>query len=163
MTDTKDSDLFTGLTWGMYTPLPVVLFTRDDPKATIPTRGTKLSVGYDLTAISVSKKISKKTTLYDTGIKVQPPEGYHTEILPRSSLIKTGYVLANSVGIIDADYTGRLLIALTKVDDSMPDLEVPFTRCQLVLRKTEFFNMSETEQVAVTERGSGGFGSTDSK
>lgn len=143
--------------------LPCVLFVRDDPNSVIPTKGTPLSIGYDLTAISIAKRISSRTVLYDTGIKVQPPEGYYTEILPRSSLSKTGYMLSNSVGTIDPDYTGRLLIALTKVDDTLPDLELPFTRCQLVLRKAEFYNVRETDKLTETVRGDGGFGSTDAK
>lgn len=140
---------------------PCVLFVADDVKAVIPTKGTPFSIGYDLTAISVSKKFGSRTTLYDTGIKVQPPIGYYTEIVPRSSLIKTGYILSNSVGIIDPDYTGRLMIALTKVDDSLPDLELPFTRCQLIMRKVEYFNMCQTVDLTDTIRGDGGFGSTD--
>jgi len=142
---------------------PCVLFVRDDSNAVVPTKGTSLSIGYDLTAISIAKKLTDRTTVYDTGIKVQPPCGYYTEILPRSSLSKTGYVLSNSVGTIDPDYTGRLLIALTKVDDSCPDLELPFTRCQLVLRKAEYYNMCEGEKLDETIRGDGGFGSTDKK
>jgi len=140
---------------------PSVLFIRDDPNAVIPTKGTPFSIGYDLTCISVLKKIGKLTTLYDTGLRVKPPCGYYTEILPRSSLSKTGYMLSNSVGVIDPDYTGRLLISLTKVDESLPDLELPFVRCQLVLRKAEFYSMIETTDIGETERGYGGFGSTD--
>ncbi len=140
-----------------------VLFVRDDPRAVIPSKGTPFSVGYDLTAIAVAKRIGERTTLYDTGIKVQPPCGYYTEILPRSSLSKTGYMLSNSVGVIDFDFSGRLLIALTKVDDTLPDLELPFTRCQLILRKAEYYNLIPVVTINETERGSGGFGSTDSK
>jgi dUTP pyrophosphatase len=132
--------------------------------AVIPTRGTPFSVGYDLTVIGVFKKIDDKTVLYDTGLQVEPPEGYYTEILPRSSLVKTGYMLSNSVGVIDSDYRGNLLIALTKVNQNQPDLEVPFTRCQLVLRKFEDFSIEEIgENLSKTVRGSGGFGSTDKK
>ena len=138
-----------------------VSFVCVDEKAVVPTKGTSCSVGYDLTAISVYKKVSDRITLYDTGIQVCPPDGYYTEILPRSSLTKTGYMLSNSVGIIDSDYRGNLLIALTKVDDSLPDLEVPFTRCQLVLRKHEDFEMRRVDSLNDTERGDGGFGSTD--
>lgn len=144
---------------------PKVLFVRDDPSAVVPTRGTIQSVGYDLTAIGLFKQLTERTALYDTGIIVQPPDGYYTEILPRSSLSKTGYMLSNSVGVIDPDYRGRLLIALTKVDDSTPPLEFPFTRCQLVLRKFENFDMEDLDQqnrkLTETQRGSGGFGSTD--
>lgn len=142
--------------------MPKVYFEITDEKAIVPTKGTPFSVGYDLTAIKVSKKISDKTTLYDTGIKVQPEPGYYTEIIPRSSIIKTGYILSNSVGIIDSDYTGNLLIALTKVDDSLPNLEVPFCRCQLVLRKYEDYEMVN-KTLRETERGDKGFGSTDAK
>jgi dUTP pyrophosphatase len=140
---------------------PTVLLVKDDERAVFPTKGTALSVGYDLTAFSVAKQISAKTALYDTGLIVQPPPGYYTEILPRSSLSKTGYMLSNSVGIIDPDYRGRLLIALTKVDESAPDLELPFTKCQLILRRAEFYNVRETSSLDDTERGTGGFGSTD--
>ncbi len=140
-----------------------VRFTRIDPKADVPIKGTPYSIGYDLTAISIYKKLSENTTLYDTGIRVEPPCGYYTEILPRSSLSKTGYMLSNSVGVIDPDYTGNLLIALTKVDLSCPDIQLPFTRCQLILRKAEYFNMVETNLNSQTERGDGGFGSTDKK
>lgn len=140
-----------------------VKIVRDSLDAILPTKGTPYAVGYDLTAISVHKKLSDRITLYDTGLKVQPPPGYYTEILPRSSLTKTGYVLSNSVGTIDPDYTGRLLIALTKVDPSMPDLEVPFTRCQLVLRKMENYELEDVASIEETERGDGGFGSTDKK
>ena len=138
---------------------PVVDFTLTDSRAVVPSKGTTFSVGYDLTAISVYKKISERTTLYNTGVKVVPPEGYYTEIVPRSSLSKTGYMLSNSVGIIDPDYSDNLLIALTKVDDGLPDIQVPFTRCQLILRKCEFFSMKQVS--GITDTGRGSFGSTD--
>jgi dUTP pyrophosphatase len=141
-----------------------VKFFLDDPEAKVPTKGTEYSIGYDLTAIKVHSKIGSRTTLYDTGLIIQPPEGYYTEIIPRSSISKTGYMLSNSIGMIDWDYRGRLLIALTKVDDSLPDLEVPFTRCQLVLRKAEYYFpkvVSSKEELETTARGEGGFGSTD--
>jgi len=140
-----------------------ILFVKDDPNAVVPIKGTTDSVGYDLTAISVYKQLSKNTALYDTGIKVQPPKGYYTEIVPRSSLTKTGYCLSNSIGIIDSDYTGRLLIALTRIDDSFPELTLPFTRCQLILRKHEDCNLRQVQDLNNTVRGEGGFGSTDAK
>lgn len=72
----------------------------------------------------------QKIIMYDTGIAVCPPDGYYTEVVPRSSLSKTGYMLANSVGIIDA-YQGCL-----KGDD-LDDLSLPFKGFQLILRKLE--------------------------
>jgi dUTP pyrophosphatase len=136
-----------------------VKFTKTSPYSITPSKGTPYSVGYDLTAISIFKKVTDRVTLFNTGIKVVPPKGYYTEILPRSSLSKTGYMLANSVGVIDPDFSDNLLIALIKVDENAQDIELPFTRCQLVLRKFEDFQMEEVEEINDTKRGS--FGSTD--
>lgn len=141
-----------------------VNFRKTDPIAVTPTLGTPYSTGFDLTAVSVFKKLeNSQTTLYNTHIQVKPPPGYYTEILPRSSISKSGYMLANSVGVIDEDYRGELLIALTKINDKAPDLQLPCKICQLVLRKKEEFIMTEVPELDSTERGSGGFGSTDSK
>jgi len=140
---------------------PTVLFTKERSDAVIPTRAHSTDIGYDLTVIDVYKQVSDRITLFETGIAVQPPYGYYTEILPRSSASKTGYVLANSVGVIDPTYRGTLKIAVVKVDDSLPDLVPPFTKHQLVLRKANIFDMVETKSLTETERGSGGFGSTD--
>lgn len=158
-TETKNSEQFGRSIYRV--DLPKVLFVKDHPNSVFPTRGNNFAVGYDLTAISVGKVVDSMTTLYDTGLVCKPPQGYYTEILPRSSLIKTGYMLSNSVGIIDPDYRGRLMIALTKVNPNAPDLVIPFTKCQLVLRKFEEYHVEEVENLDETERGSGGFGSTD--
>jgi len=137
----------------------LVKFTKTDTRAVTPRKGNSKAIGYDLTAIEVFKKLNSKTILYNTGIRVNVPDGYYTEIVPRSSLSKTGYMLSNSIGIIDPDYTDNLLIALTKIDENSPDIELPFTRCQLVLRKAEYYEIEEVEDILETGRGS--FGSTD--
>jgi dUTP pyrophosphatase len=140
---------------------PTVEFARENDDAVIPHRAYPADIGYDLTAIGVFKKIGENITLWETGISVQPPQGYYLEILPRSSLSETGYMLSNSVGTIDPDYTGTLKIALTKVDHTRPDLQLPFTKCQLVLRKANHYNIAEVDSHRETVRGDGGFGSTD--
>jgi dUTP pyrophosphatase len=133
-----------------------------DENAVMPTRAHADDIGYDLTAIGLYKRLSDRTVIYNTGISVKPPPGKYIEILPRSSLTKTGYMLANSVGTIDPGYTGDLLIAVRKIDDSFPDLEVPFTRFQMVMRDAHLYDLEVvTEFAEETKRGSGGFGSTD--
>lgn len=134
-----------------------------DPRAIIPTRAYPTDIGYDLTAIDVFKVLSDQTIIYETGIVVQPPLGYYIEILPRSSITKTGYMLANSVGIIDPSYSGSLKIAVRKIDNSFPDFELPFCKFQIIMRKAEYFDIQVVETVDETERGDGGFGSTDNE
>ena len=140
-----------------------IKFIIENKKAVIPTKAHSTDIGYDLTAINIYKKISEHVSLYDTGIKVIPPDGYYIEIVPRSSISKTGYMLANSVGTIDPDYTGTLKIALIKVDTSMPDITIPFKLCQMILRKAERSYLEEVFNLNKTIRGDGGFGSSDLK
>jgi dUTP pyrophosphatase len=138
-----------------------VNFVLNDERAIVLTKAHEDDVGFDLTAIKVYKILDNGVYLFDTGISVSPPAGYYCEILPRSSISKTGWMLANSVGIIDPNYTGNLLIALIKVSTLSPPLELPFTKCQLILRKIETFQMVQTNSLKETDRGDGGFGSTD--
>ena len=129
--------------------------------AVTPAREHESDVGYDLTALEVYKKMGHNTWLYETGIKVKPPTGYYIEIVPRSSISKTGYMLANSVGTIDPHYRGTLKIALVKVDPEAGSLELPFCLCQIVMRKAHYGTVQIVDELDETDRGDGGFGSTN--
>jgi len=130
--------------------------------AVVPSKAFEDDAGYDLTIISKIKDFNSKTSLYDTGIKIEINEGYYTEIVPRSSLSKSGYMLANSIGIIDNSYRGNLMIALTKICDEAADIELPFKCCQLIIRKQISANLIEvtSNDLSDTIRNDGGFGST---
>ena len=146
-----------------------------NPNAVIPSKAGPEEVGYDLTAIEFVKKLNAFTFMYDTGIQVKPPPGYYVEIVPRSSIVKSGFVLANSIGVIDPTYRGTLKIVLTDVDSKTRvmqntthqsqvvgrPLTCPFSMCQLVLRKLEHFPIEIVEELDDTYRGEGGFGSTN--
>ena len=136
---------------------------KDDENAILPTKANISDVGYDLTIIKKVKNLTSNTILYDTGIKIELDFGYYAEIAPRSSLSKSGYMLANSIGIIENSYTGNLFIALTKTDLTMPDLALPFKCCQLIFKPQIFINLVESKIPldSMTIRGSGGFGSTN--
>ena len=136
---------------------------KDDENAILPTKANLTDVGYDLTIIKKVKNLTGNTILYDTGIKISLDFGYYAEIAPRSSLSKSGYMLANSIGIIENSYTGNLFIALTKTDPNMPDLVLPFKCCQLIFKPQIFINLVESKIPfdSITIRGSGGFGSTN--
>ena len=136
---------------------------KDDENAILPTKANISDVGYDLTITKKVKNLTSNTILYDTGIKIELDFGYYAEIAPRSSLSKSGYMLANSIGIIENSYTGNLFIALTKTDLTMPDLVLPFKCCQLIFKPQIFINLVESKIPldSMTIRGSGGFGSTN--
>ena len=140
-----------------------ILFKSHHDQAIIPSRAGNDEVGFDLTIISKVKDISSNTAMYDSFISVQPPDGVYFEIVPRSSISKTGYILTNSIGIIDPSYRGTLKVVLTKIDQSAPDLELPNKRFQLIPRTfiSNMFIPKEVTKLTNTQRGTGGFGSTD--
>lgn len=79
--------------------------------AVLPERATKGSVGFDLVAISRTWNDAQTQITYDTGVALEDvPEGHFAAIFPRSSIIKTDLRLANSVGVIDPDYTDSIKV-----------------------------------------------------
>ena len=142
-----------------------IKFVRRHVAAVMPTRANPTDIGLDLVAIKVHKWLSTTNSicLFDTGIAVTPPEGYYIEIVPRSSISKTGWMLANGIGTIDPTYTGNLYIALVRVVPDAPVPTLPFCKCQMVLRIAHYADMEEVESLDDTERGDGGFGSTGAR
>jgi dUTP pyrophosphatase len=91
---------------------------------------------------------------------VVPPPGWYFDVVPRSSIIKLGYLLANSVGVIDRSYRGEILVPLIKWDESAPDLELPQRVVQMVPRPVVHFRIEETQDLNAGLRGDRGFGSS---
>jgi len=141
--------------------IPRCCVIKTDIDAILPSKVNGSDVGFDLCIIKKVKDFNSKTALYDTGIKIQLDFGYYAEIVPRSSISKTGYILANNIGIIDNSYRGNLMIALTKIADDAIDFEFPFKCCQLIIRKQVYANIEEVVSLYSTKRSDGGFGSTD--
>ena len=123
--------------------IPFCKFIKERDDAVIPNKNRASDVGYDLTIIKKIKDISIKTIMYDTFIKVQPCFGYYTKIVPMNSLCESGYIFTNSICIIDPNYKETLKIVLTKIDETLPDLELPFKCCKLIMEKVIHYEMEE--------------------
>lgn len=141
--------------------LPKCYIIKDDINAITPTKAHWSDVGFDLSIIKKVKDLNSRTILYDTGIKIELDFGYYAEIVPRSSISKTGYILANNVGIIDNSYRGNLMIALTKIADDAIEIEYPFKCCQLIIKKQVIVGIEEVGNITNTMRQEGGFGSSN--
>ena len=79
---------------------------------TLPVRKTKFSAGYDICAaedtVIQPYTFGSKPTLVKTGLKAYMQEDEYLMLCNRSSNpFKKGLVMANSVGIIDADFYGN--------------------------------------------------------
>lgn len=136
-----------------------VLVKRVHPEAQLPAKDHVSDSGYDLTLIYEKKRVGK-TVLYGTGLIVEAPFGWYFDVVPRSSIIKRGYILANSVGVIDRSYRGEIFVPLIKIDDDAPDLTLPARVAQLIPRPILHFPVAEARELSATRRGAGGFGST---
>lgn len=141
--------------------LPKCRVHRVNAAAVLPSKTNASDVGYDITVIKESKKLNGVVTLYDTGLQIDMQSGYYAEIVPRSSLSKSGFMLANSMGIIDPSYRGNLYIALARIDPDAPEPALPFRCCQMIVRPQIHVDIVECESgLDSTVRGIGGFGST---
>lgn len=129
------------------------------PDARPPFKQRVTDSGYDLTLL-YEKKRHGRVVLYGTGLVVEPPFGWYLDVVPRSSMIKTGYLLANNVGVIDRGYRGEILVPLVKHDADAPDLELPARVVQMVPRPIVHLGVERVDQNTPSHRGSGGFGST---
>lgn len=83
----------------------------EDKDIHLPVRKTKNSAGYDVEAASdiviEPYKNGMKPTLIPTGLKAYCQDDEYYILVNRSSGPKKGLVMANSIGIIDADYYGN--------------------------------------------------------
>jgi dUTP pyrophosphatase len=99
-----------------------------------PHRARPSDTGYDLYLIHIHKVVGNMT-IYGTGISVHPPGGYYFDLVPKNDIINTGYILANSVGIIDQSYTSEIMVPLVKLDPTTPDIILPIKLVQLIPRR----------------------------
>ena len=131
-----------------------------------PTQAHNEDAGYDMVAIdNGTKKFSDKGTYlyteYKTGIAIQPERGYHTLILPRSSVTNQELMLKNSIGLIDRIYTGEIRFRFFETYNGSDGIfyKKGDKIGQILVQKTIYATFND-EPLEETVRGSGGFGST---
>ena len=130
----------------------------------LPAYATPGSAGLDLRA-ALDKPLTLNagaSALIPTGIAIHLEDpGYCAVILPRSGLgHKHGIVLGNLVGLIDADYQGPLMISCWNRSDAAFTIAPGDRIAQLVFLPIARAEFHRVEDFVVSERGSGGFGSS---
>ncbi len=134
-------------------------------EAILPKYATNKSAGADLCACIDKEVVIKpfSQVTINTGLAIEIPDGFVGLIFPRSGLsTKKGLALANKVGVIDSDYRGEWLIVLYNQSNQDQVISPKERVAQFVLMpyyKAEFIL---TDELSVTERNTGGFGSTGS-
>jgi dUTP pyrophosphatase len=129
----------------------------------LPSYATEGSAAVDLRLAGESVTIPPMGRyLAPTGIAIALPEGTEAQVRPRSGLaIKQGIGVVNSPGTIDSDYRGEIRVPLINFDTSPQTIEHGERIAQMVLAPVARIAWSEVGELPATERGAGGFGSTD--
>ncbi len=128
-----------------------------------PEKAHAADSGLDLTLMRVLKKRTG-IFFFDTGISIEPPAGYYAELVPRSSIYKTDFIMANSIGIVDNGYRGPLMMPMRYLGsgDGYTAARGLIGRRvgQLILKRIEPFDIQYVENLSDSERGEHGFGSS---
>jgi dUTP pyrophosphatase len=132
------------------------------PDALLPTRAYDGDAGLDLYALEPVRLDPGQRAAVRTGIAIEIPPGQAGLVLPRSGLAaRHGIALVNAPGLIDAGYRGEVHVLLLNTDRASPfTLDAGDRIAQLVLVRIEAPEVCEVEELAASERGTGGFGSS---
>ncbi len=99
--------------------------------------------------------------LVPAGIQLEIPDGYEAQVRPRSGLaLRHGVTVLNSPGTIDSDYRGEVGVILVNLGARPFTLRRGERMAQLVVQRVERVEWQEAGDLAGSERGEGGFGSS---
>jgi dUTP pyrophosphatase len=130
------------------------------PGARLPTRATPGSSGLDLHAcLEAPIELTQDVTLVPTGISTEVPPGYDLQIRPRSGLGRRGVDII--FGTLDSDYRGEVFVSM-RTFGSTPSFRIEDGDriAQLVVARVEVLDVVVVDDLAESERGAGGHGST---
>ena len=134
---------------------------RDIP---LPSYATPGSAGMDLRACldAPLTLAPRQRVKVPTGFAIAlPGPQWVAYIFARSGLgIKSGVTLPNCVGVIDSDYRGEVVVALTNLSDEAYTIQPGDRIAQLVIMPVVQAALTVTDTLDETARGTGGFGST---
>jgi dUTP pyrophosphatase len=137
---------------------------RLDPAATLPALAHEGDAGLDLYACETVTVWAGERASVRTGIALEIPPGHAGLVLPRSGLAaRHGIALVNSPGLIDSGYRGEVRVLLLNTDgDAHFEVAAGDRIAQLLLVPFATADAVEVQELATSERGEGGFGSTGS-
>lgn len=124
------------------------------------------NAGIDLRVLTQNNEekvqiLPNETYTFNTGIKMNIPEGYYIEVVPRSSTgIKKHLRLMNTCGILDSSWKGETLVAMHNFGKEPVWVSNNERLCQMIIHRVPSVLIEEVTDVGSSERGEKGFGST---
>ena len=131
----------------------------------LPKYETQQAAGMDIRCF-ISQPVTLQPLerkLFPTGLYIELPEGYETQIRPRSGLaLKRGLTVLNTPGTIDADYRGEIGIILINLSGQPQTIEPGERIAQMVIAPCIQPCLVQVDEINQTTRGEGGFGHSGS-
>ena len=129
----------------------------------LPAYMSELAAGADLYA-AVNDDVTLAPgarALVPTGIAIALPPGFEAQIRPRSGLaLRSGVTCLNTPGTIDADYRGPVAVILANLGAEPVTIRRGDRIAQIVVAPVARADFDLVDDLPVTVRGDGGFGST---
>jgi len=132
------------------------------PLAQLPSYATAGSACFDIATVSDSVDITPgASAVLKTDLSFEIPPGHVMIVYSRSGHgFKNGVRLANSVGVIDSDYRGELMIKLHNDGNRVFSVGRGDRIAQAMIVPVAQSTFDIVSELSDTERGAGGFGST---
>jgi dUTP pyrophosphatase len=130
--------------------------------AVLPKQAYAGDAGLDLSACERHELSPGERAMVGTGLAVEIPDGYAGFVQPRSGLAAAhGITVLNTPGLIDSGYRGEVKVILLNTDRAETFVIEPGMRiAQLVIQAVEEVELVEAEELAASERGARGHGSS---
>ena len=130
--------------------------------AVIPTYAHSSDAGADVSSVEEVTLAGGETKIIKIGLKVAIPKGYEIQIRPRSGLSsKTPLRIANSPATVDSGYRGEVGVIIWNSGTEPYIIKKGDKIAQMLIAPTPMIVWEEAEVKGDTDRGTGGFGSTD--
>jgi dUTP pyrophosphatase len=129
----------------------------------LPEYHSAQAAGLDLLAAVPADMIIQpgQRALVPTGIAIALPPGSEAQVRPRSGLAaRHGITVLNTPGTVDADYRGEIQVILINFGETPYVVQRGARIAQLVIAPVLRATLSESQELADTQRGGDGFGST---
>jgi dUTP pyrophosphatase len=130
--------------------------------AVMPRQAYPGDAGLDLSAAEHHQLEPGERAVVGTGLAVEIPDGYAGFVQPRSGLAADhGLTVLNTPGLIDSGYRGEVKVILLNTDKRTAFVVEPGMRiAQLVIQAVEEVELVEADELATSERGARGHGSS---
>jgi dUTP pyrophosphatase len=133
------------------------------PGARLPARAYEHDAAFDLVACEDAHLSPGSRAVIGTGLALELPPGTAALTLPRSGLAADhGVTIVNAPGLIDAGYRGEVRLILLNTDRNQAfDVHIGDRIAQLLVVSLRDTSIIQVEELAGSDRGTRGFGSSD--